>query len=396
MIPTRDTAEIGRSRYLDEVCGLLWPGGDSAVTRELIVLPRRSRPRLLVPSERRPAATALRSYGEPGSRAARWGSRGLALLTRYGGSRMLLRDRVVVEAAPGGGIEAYLAEQLGREVRIGLYLSAPRANRKPVLQLLSPGGELLGVAKLGAGAVPARLVVGEHRALQTVAAHRPEGVVAPEVFSFGHWHGMPVLLLGPLPVSERRVGLTPGQLNRAIARVAEIGGIDRGPLAAGGYSEQLARKLGQLPAGDERALLERSLADLLERYAAASLRLGSWHGDWTPWNMASTRHGLLLWDWERFAGGVPVGFDALHHRLQSAMVPGRDVPGEAARQLWRDAGVTLGPFVSGIDEARATALLYLIELAARQLGDGQAAAGARLGAVGEWLLPAIAEGVQRS
>ena len=36
------------------------------------------------------------------------------------------------------------------------------------------------------------------------------------------------------------------------------------------------------------------------------------------------------------------------------------------------------------------ARLYLVEIAARYLLDGQAAAGARLGRVEHWLLPALA------
>jgi hypothetical protein len=395
MISTPSTSELGRVQYLEDVCRLLWPGGDPDATRELIVLPRRSRPRMLVPSERRAAATALRSYGEPGSRAARWGSRGLALLARSGGSRVLFRDRVRVEAAADGGIERYLAERLGREVRIGLYLSAPRANRKPVLQLLSPAGELLGIAKIGAGDVAGRLVEAEHRALETVATHRPAGVLVPQVLAFGCWREMPVLLLGALPVQERRVALAPGALNRAMAEVASVGRLDWHDLAASPYADALTRRLGGVPDGDDRQLLEELIDRLLERYGARPLSFGSWHGDWTPWNMASTRRGLLVWDWERFGHGVPLGFDALHHRLQSAIVPGGEPPGDAALRLWRDAGSTLRPFTGGADEARATALLYMIELAGRMLADGQAAAGARLGAVGSWLLPAIEQGLER-
>jgi hypothetical protein len=390
----RRTHELGRVEYLEDVCRLLWPGGERAATRELIVLPRRSRPRMLVPSECRPAATALRHYGEPSSWTARWGSRGLALVARSGGSRVLFRDRLRVGAAASGGIESYLADRLGREVRIGLYLSAPRANRKPVLQVLSPAGELLGIAKIGAGDVAARLVEAEHRALQTVALHRPARVVAPTVVSFDRWQQLPVLLLGALPVNERRVALAPDRLRLAMADIAAIGPSGSQTLAGSGYVRALRETVSRAPRSDDRELLEHLLGALLERSGDRSLRFGSWHGDWTPWNMASTRSGLLLWDWERFAEGVPVGFDALHHRLQSAIAPGGDPPGQAALRLWDGAALALRRFVAGAEEARVTALLYMMELAARHLADGQAAAGARLGAVGAWLLPAIEQGVR--
>ena len=197
-------------------------------------------------------------------------------------------------------------------------------------------------------------------------------------------------------MNERRLGLAPGRLNEAMAEVAAVGRPEMREVVASGYTSELARTIARAPHGPDRAQLEGLLDGLLERSRGGSLTFGSWHGDWTPWNMACTRSGLLLWDWERFAQGVPVGFDVLHHRLQSAIVPGGDPPGEAASRLWRDAPVTLRTFAAGVEQARLTALLYLMELAARQLADGQAQAGARLGAVGTWLLPAIAEAVERS
>jgi hypothetical protein len=43
---------------------------------------------------------------------------------------------------------------------------------------------------------------------------------------------------------------------------------------------------------------------------------------------------------------------------------------------------------------RLTALLYLIDLAARYVADRQADAGARLGVLGSWLLPVLLSRVE--
>jgi hypothetical protein len=45
--------------------------------------------------------------------------------------------------------------------------------------------------------------------------------------------------------------------------------------------------------------------------------------------------------------------------------------------------------------AEITALLYLVDLAARYLADRQAEAGARLGVLGTWLLPVLIDRVGR-
>jgi hypothetical protein len=111
--------------------------------------------------------------------------------------------------------------------------------------------------------------------------------------------------------------------------------------------------------------------------------------------MASTSQGLLVWDWERFTAGVPVGFDALHYRLQTDVVPGRQEPRVAAARCIEEAPAALAPFGVGAADARLTATLYLADLATRYLADRQAQAGAALGAPGTWLIPAVTEQVRQ-
>jgi hypothetical protein len=112
--------------------------------------------------------------------------------------------------------------------------------------------------------------------------------------------------------------------------------------------------------------------------------------------MASTADGLLVWDWERFTAGVPVGFDALHYGLQQAVVRRQQPPRKAAAECVRAAPVALAAFDVPAMEARAVAILYLAELSARYLADRQAEAGAELGRPGTWLIPAIEEAVRSS
>ena len=76
--------------------------------------------------------------------------------------------------------------------------------------------------------------------------------------------------------------------------------------------------VGRLPDGGTGARLARCLEVLLERYGDTRIAVGSWHGDWTPWNMARRGPRVLVWDWERFETGVPVGLDWWHHQVQTA------------------------------------------------------------------------------
>ena len=140
------------------------------------------------------------------------------------------------------------------------------------------------------------------------------------------------------------------------------------------------------------ALLEAA-DQIVASTGRVDLTFGAWHGDWAPWNMASLDDTLLVWDWERFTPGVPLGFDALHHDLQRRIAGGTD-PRTAVSETLAAAGRLLLPFgVAADDAVSATALLYLVDLGARYVSDRQAEAGARLGVLGRWLLPAILDQV---
>ncbi|MEV7907923.1 hypothetical protein, partial [Streptomyces anulatus] len=110
----------------------------------------------------------------------------------------------------------------------------------------------------------------------------------------------------------------------------------------------------------------------------------AWHGDFSPWNIACARDGrLLVWDWERFGTGVPLGFDAVHHFFQRALR--RADPATAARACLAQALPTLAPFGLSAAEARLTAIRYLIALAERHAADGHSP----LGPPQHWLNPAV-------
>lgn len=385
---------------LGDVSAVLWPssaiafpargGKPRSGPRDFLVLPSASRPRLLVPSGRRPAAAALRRYGEPGSARAWLGRRVLALALSAGAAQAGLGGRLQVRAEPGADtVEAYLAGVLGREVLVSTHLGAARANSKPVLQLLSAQGDTIGFAKLSVNPLTRDLIRAEHAALTALAAESLRQLTVPRVLHHGQWREHEVLVMSALPVWRRRAPLRPGQLAAAMTELAAVGGRDRARLAASPYLARTTARLGKAAPGPERDALSAALGQLAG--ADPELSFGAGHGDWTGWNMASTRDGLLVWDWERFTRPVPVGFDPLHYRLQADVVRHRRPPRQAAAAIVTAAPRVLAPFGVPAAEARLTSLLYLADLSVRYLSDRQAEAGARLGRPGSWLIPAIEE-----
>ena len=80
----------------------------------------------------------------------------------------MLPDRVRVEGG-GESLESMLSTALGRRVHLSLYVSPPRAVRKPVLQLLDDDGRTVAFAKLGLGEFTSALVGDEATALRRLA-----------------------------------------------------------------------------------------------------------------------------------------------------------------------------------------------------------------------------------
>jgi len=389
-----------RAQYLAEVLALLYPapcdttGGPGEPIAEYVVVPDARRPRLLVPNtSRKVAAAAVRRYAEPQSRGARLKRDAVVAALRTGASGVLLRDRVKITGPAAESIDGHLRAELGRDLAVSIHIGPARANRKPVLQLISPDGETFGFGKLGTGPLTQRLVKAETNSLNVLGTVGLTKLTVPKVLHAGQWRGLQVLIQSALPVWLPRAPLTERRLTAAMLDIAGCCGFHTGTLVGSAYWAELRGRLAGVSDRAEGAALA-SAAEMLAHHAGdRNLRYGAWHGDWAPWNMANLADALLVWDWERFATGVPVGFDAVHHELQRRIQATDDAAG-AVEATVRKAGELLKPFGVDTQAHELTALLYLVDLAARYLTDRQAEAGARLGVLGTWLLPVLIRRVE--
>lgn len=390
-----------RAAYLREVIEILYPApcrtdGRVAGTpvADYVVVPDVRRPRLLVPARsRRIAAAAVRRYAEPQNRVARIKRDAVVTALRSGASGVLLRDRIRVYGPPGGTVDAYLRQALGAELAMSVHIGPARANRKPVLQLIDRDGRTVAFGKLGTGPLTRRLVRAETAALNALAHASLADVTIPQVTHSGQWRGHQVLVQSALPVWQPRAPLSAERLARAMLDVALCCGTSTGWLATSPYWHELRERLTAVADRPDGAALAAAARDLAARAGDTALRYGAWHGDWSPWNMATLADTLLVWDWERFTLGVPLGFDALHHELQRRVQTEPDAAAAVDATITR-APALLAPFGVPRAAAELTALLYLVDLAARYLADRQAEAGARLGVLGTWLLPVLVRRVE--
>lgn len=386
-----------RRPYLLDVADTLWPGaaparlhggraaGVSAPT--FLAVPNRRAPSMLLPTARRPAAAALRAYGGHASRGAQVRSRLAGAAVGLGLGPVLFRDRLTV-TDPDGGITAELRRILGRPVQVAVRGGPPRANRKPVLVVLAPDGAVLAFAKLATTPLAATLVRTEADALRSLAERPLASLRAPRLLDCVAWRGHALLVQEPLPVDGAHV-VSDAALFAAMAELATCQGVRSLPWGASEHASSVRARLARTPQSATTEALSRAV-DALAAHGLP-LPLGCWHGDWTRWNCAASHGTVLVWDWERFATGVPVGFDVLHHELQAALARTATPSPAQPRALLATSAGRLAPLGLTVRQAAVTAVAYLIEIASRYLADDQAAAGARVGSVDAWLQPVIAE-----
>ena len=356
---------MSRAEYLRDSLAPLLGGARYAV------LPSAREPRLLVPlGAAKAAATAVRHATEAHGPSARLKRDLVAAAFRVGAGALLLRHRL---AEPGPGLAAHLSTLLGRPVLLSVHIGPDRANRKPVVQVLDRDGSVLAFAKLGVDPLTAALVDAEAVALERLSTV-DAGVVVPELLHHGDWRGHRLLVQRALPVWLPRARVAAAEvLERvAMASLARALGTTTVPYVDGPHHASLGSALSTLD--DPRAA---ALSAVLEKLAGP-VEHGCWHGAWNGGNAAVLAdRRVLVWDWERFATGVPVGFDALHRTLQTAITRHEVAPLSAASNLVWEGGVV--------------AAAYLIELGTRYLRDRQDEAGARLGRIEDWLIPALSK-----
>ena len=365
------------------------------VVREFAFLPNAERPRLIVPvGMPAAAAAAMRRYSQALSGAERYGRAMFAMVLRTGLGERFLTDRVRISVPADHAdelrsVEGVLGHALGEPVVVSLGLGNRRANQKPILHVLTPAGRTRAFVKVGDNDMARTLVRGEAEALRRVAALPLRKITPPKVLGLTSWAGLDLLVLSPLATTAQRSVAKERVPYGAIAELATAGGVTTGELASSDHWGRTRASVAAIADPEIATLLNSVIEGLERRHGRTTFRYGCWHGDFAPWNLQWRGDRVALWDWERFASGVPLGFDALHYRqaLDSARL--RDA-NAATRALARHARADLERVGVPAELAGPTVTLYLLELCSRFLLDAQEETGEPLRARARWLLDFLA------
>lgn len=380
-----------------DILQLLW-GVDAVVTHtsrpvsrpdrhEFVLLPRPSRATLLVPARPgRVAEATLREYGAANTRRAKLLSGLGAPLGRLG-VLGLAPSRVTVSAQPGSVHLMGLAEELlGCEVIPAIQLGPIRPNRKPVVQLRARDGRALAYMKVGINPLTRDRVAHEARALDKLRRHGGLGFEFPTLLHSGDLGPVNYAITGV--VSNRTdSALSMERTNAAMAGLATAFGVAAPVLRDAQWWVELVEEVAAQEGVEARSLHETAQAISLLNGDRA-LVTGAAHGDWAPWNMATPEGRTVVWDWERFRLGVPVGWDAIHFEIESNRRSGLG-PLDAISSIIPVIDEVVARNGAEPLDGRALLATYLLDLGVRQLRTRSEAAKDSRGSLTTWLLPAL-------
>jgi hypothetical protein len=275
-------------------------------------------------------------------------------------------------------------EIVGRPVQLSLGIGTARANRKPVLGAFDRSGRPVAFVKVGDTPVSATHVVAEAESLAELGRHDWQVVVAPQLLGHRRWRDMDVVVMSPLrPRPWRGRGRWPIP-DAAMTELGEVFDEGMQPLVRTPWWSRSESAASQLEDAGQRERLTAAMTRIADAVGAVEIRVGAWHGDFTPWNMSRDGDRLLLWDWERFETGVPHGMDRLHY---------------AVNTISRERGFGVGSVLEGLRRAAtgdahvdlALAAAYLVALATRYLSGAQEDGGEVIAARADLVLAILSE-----
>ncbi len=174
---------------------------------------------------RRATAAVLRAHRAPATTRQRVSQRAQTTLAQLGAAH-LAGSRVVVRHTGAPGQESVITRLwpvVGRPDAVGLHLGPPRANRKPILQLLDSRSRDLAFVKVGSRELTRPLVVAEGNALGRLSTAGLRRVVVPAVLHAESWQGSQLLVLAPVATTSS----AQPRLSLLAEAMVEVCGCDR-------------------------------------------------------------------------------------------------------------------------------------------------------------------------
>ena len=226
-------------------------------------------------------------------------------------------------------LEDHLAEIFGqRDFFLAVSLGTPGPHRKPVVQVLSGEGEVLGYVKVGWNEATRRLVKNEALTLQRLQENSLPFFV-PRVLFAGEWQGRFICVQSPPPANVRPAPRAWYALYEEALKGMVALNLKYCRLEESLFWNRLSDRAARIENGYWRHAVERSMGRFLSQWGDEKLPFHLAHGDFAPWNAFLVNDGLYIYDWEYAFEEALAGYDFFHFVVQRAWL----VAGKALTEI---------------------------------------------------------------
>ena len=275
--------------------------------------------------------------------------------------------RVRVEDKDSGDcVLQTLREVFGRkDLVFALSLGTPGPHRKPVLQVMTPSGEVLGYAKVGWNEATRPLVENEARVLRMLQGE--DLPFAVPWLLYADCSGERALCVQGCPPGGARAD-TQELTSEHVEVLCSLArrNLCRRPLDQSLFWQRITERLQRVQNTWWQHALHRVLEAVHQDWRDREVPFHFAHGDFAPWNALRANGRLYLFDWEYAQEEAPAGYDLFHFLVQTSWLVEGHKPWKIVETVMTQA---LAPSVEAywkcadVQEAETVSLwqLYLLE-----------------------------------
>ena len=315
-------------KWLKEVLGVK-ENSQSQEARYLYLSLPDGRGYLLPQNSRRAAVAGLSLYSAQKPRA-RMGKILLNLGLRSKlASQMLPKITVNLESLQG-----FLRKVFGRkDLALSVSLGTPGPHRKPVVQVMTSKGGILGYVKVGWNKPTQALIQNEVEVLKKLKSYNSLPFLIPQVLFTGEWQGKILCIQSPPPARARyasfKIDSQYVKVMKALARMR----IRYYSLEDSPFWKQIEERKQKIHSTFLKYLLEQTMKKTANYWKNRKVPFHLAHGDFTPWNALQVNGILYLYDWEYALDEAPAGYDLFHFLVQVTWLVKKKAPNVITKSI---------------------------------------------------------------
>jgi len=222
-----------------------------------------------------------------------------------------------------------------RELYFSISSGTPGRHRKLVIQIMSPGGKIMGYVKKGWNETTDILIKNETYILK-IFSSAIKSFYIPEILYAHIWNGHYFCIQsapsGKIKGAGQKLNYDYIEVLKELADYRTINLRLKESL----FYENFNKKMNKIKNKYYFCLLKRSLTIAEEKIGTEKLPFHFSHGDFAPWNAKIVKEKLWLFDWEYADTERLPAWDIFHFTIQVMGLLGKNSPLEVSKTIEKD------------------------------------------------------------